>query len=82
VPAPPMVVRNAGPKWSINSTPPQSASTEYIRRHLEQEHGIDTAGYTRDQLLALHDNAHNAKTRTTVRRSTSTSSCPNGRCPQ
>ena len=41
--------------WEGSSNP----STEFMRQHLMDEHGIDASMMTRDQMQLLHNNAHN-----------------------
>ena len=64
-----------------------TVSIEKLARHLQETHGIDPTGYTREELLALHDNDHNAPNASNAPRTTSSrvirsqSTCPGGTCP-
>lgn len=51
------ITRIAGPRWNVNGdwTPSQEA----IQEHLASAHGIDPAGLSLEQMLAMHDNDHN-----------------------
>lgn len=51
------VQRIAGPRWNVNGD--WHPSIEAIQSHLRDAHGIDPSGWSRQQLLTLHDNAHN-----------------------
>jgi hypothetical protein len=51
------VQRIAGPRWNVNGD--WNPSLEAVQSHLRDAHGIDPSGLSRDQLLTLHDNAHN-----------------------
>ena len=68
--------------WEGRSNP----STEFMRQHLMDEHGIDASMMTRDQMQLLHNNAHNygddkAFGFPTEYNSSMTSNCPSGTCP-
>jgi hypothetical protein len=67
------VQRIAGPRWNVNGD--WNPSLEAIQSHLRDAHGIDPSGLSREQLLTLHDNAHN---RTGQRRGQGTSRQPSG----
>jgi hypothetical protein len=58
-----------------------TVSIEKLARHLQETHGIDPTGYTREELLALHDNDHNAPRTNSSRVIRSQSTCPGGTCP-
>ena len=47
--------RNA--KWNVEGQ--WSYNTEFLAQHLQQIHGVDTTGMTRDQMQQAHDNCHN-----------------------
>jgi hypothetical protein len=51
------VGRIAGPRWNVNGN--WSPSIDEVRAHLRNAHGIDPGGLGLQELLALHDNAHN-----------------------
>jgi hypothetical protein len=51
------VQRIPGPHWNVNGD--WNPSLEAVQSHLRDAHGIDPSGLGRDQLLILHDNAHN-----------------------
>lgn len=45
-------------QWNIQGD--WNADVPTIRLHLSRDHGFtDTVGYSRDQLLAIHDSLHN-----------------------
>lgn len=64
------VPRMTSSRWSIGSQSYKSASTAAISSHLQSQHGIDTAGMSRESMLNAHDNAHAGV------------SCPTGKCPR
>lgn len=64
------VPRQTSTRWSIGSQPYKTASAQQIADHLSRDHGIDPTGYSREDLLNIHDNAHSG------------SSCPTGTCPR
>ena len=82
------IYRMPGPRWNWMGR--SNPSIEFMRKHLKEEHGLDTNGMGRDALQALHDNAHNygedkafgtptyESTQTT---SSSSGGCPGGQCP-
>lgn len=51
------VARVGGPHWNVNGD--WSPSLEEVRRHLQNAHGFDPGSLGLQELLALHDNAHN-----------------------
>jgi hypothetical protein len=51
------VSRVAGPHWSVNGD--WNPGVEAVQNHLLGVHGIDPSGLGLDEMLALHDNAHN-----------------------
>jgi hypothetical protein len=51
------VARIAGPRWNVNGN--WTPSVEEVQGHLRSAHGIDPGGLGLDDLIALHDNAHN-----------------------
>jgi hypothetical protein len=51
------VARIAGPRWNVNGN--WSPSIEEVRAHLRNAHHIDPGGLSLQELLAMHDNAHN-----------------------
>lgn len=51
------VARISGPRWNVNGN--WSPSLEEVRRHLQNAHGIHPGSLGLEELLALHDNAHN-----------------------
>jgi hypothetical protein len=53
------VTRNPGPRWHWNGD--WSPSEETAAEHLLNAHGIDASGMSMQQMMALHDNAHNAE---------------------
>lgn len=58
------VIRIAGPAWDWQGVPSGMTSTATMRAHLMAEHGYTAAqlaGLTREDLIAIHDNAHNRK---------------------
>ena len=68
--------------WSGRSNP----STEFMRQHLKEEHGIDASLMDRKAMQAIHDNCHNygddkAFGFPTEYNSSMTSNCPSGKCP-
>ena len=70
-----------GPSWNWSGRSTASTSTNSMKSHLAKEHGIDTSGMTRSQLIIAHNNDHNgypAMGRATYE---SSSSCPDGQCP-
>lgn len=78
---PPAPARMSGTRWTVDRQ--RNYTTEELASHLAEDHGVDPAGYTRDELQVMHDNIHNgfpalggAKAATR-----SSSSCPNGNCP-
>ena len=62
-------------------------STEFMRQHLMDEHGIDASMMTRDQMQLLHNNAHNYGDDkafgfpTEFNSSVTANDCPSGNCP-
>ena len=97
-PAVPVVVKQAKPSpvrmsstsWTVSGR--RSYTRDYLASHLERTHGIETAGYTKEELKTMHDNIHNgypAMGRTTAGKPTVTKrytirrsgGCPDGRCP-
>ena len=81
------IYKMPGASWNWNGR--RNPSTEYMRSHLETEHGLDTSGMSREQLQIIHNNAHNygddmaLGTATYEAKSSgaSSSSCPSGTCP-
>jgi hypothetical protein len=70
-----------GPSWNWSGRSTASTSTNSMKSHLAKEHGIDTSGMTRSQLIIAHNNDHNgypAMGRATYE---SSSPCPDGQCP-
>lgn len=68
-----VVVPTAGPHWTHPGT---------IYSHLISEHGFSPAqlaGLTAEQMLTLHDQAHNAKKAADI--PVYQQACPNGQCP-
>jgi len=69
--------------WSGRSNP----STEFMRQHLMDEHGIDASMMNREQMQLLHNNAHNYGDDkafgfpTEFNSSVTASDCPSGTCP-
>ena len=69
--------------WEGRSNP----STEFMRQHLMDEHGIDASMMTRDQMQLLHNNAHNYGDDkafgfpTEFNSSVTANDCPSGNCP-
>mgnify|MGYP001422407982 CR=1 FL=1 len=69
--------------WSGRSNP----STEFMRQHLMDEHGIDASMMTREQMQLLHNNAHNYGDDkafgfpTEFNSSVTASGCIDGKCP-
>ena len=51
------VSRMAGPHWSVNGD--WAPSVEEIQQHLRAAHHIDPEGLGLEEMLTLHDNAHN-----------------------
>ena len=81
------IYKMPGATWNWNGR--RNPSTEYMRSHISQEHGIDASGMSREQLQIVHNNAHNygddmaLGTATYEAKSSgaSSSSCPSGTCP-
>ena len=81
------IYKMPGATWNWNGR--RNPSTEYMRSHISQEHGIDASGMSRDQLQIVHNNAHNygddmalgTATYEAKSSGTSSSSCPGGNCP-
>ena len=81
------IYKMPGATWNWNGR--RNPSTEYMRSHISQEHGIDTSGMSREQLQIIHNNAHNygddmalgTATYEAKSSGTSSSSCPSGTCP-
>ncbi len=69
--------------WSGRSNP----STEFMRQHLMDEHGIDASMMNREQMQILHNNSHNYGDDkafgfpTEFNSSMTSNSCPSGKCP-
>ena len=69
--------------WEGRSNP----STEFMRQHLMDEHGIDASMMTREQMQLLHNNAHNYGDDkafgfpTEFNSSVTASGCIDGKCP-
>ena len=69
-------------RWNIQGD--WSPSMSQTRRHLEQEHGVSTAGMSHQQMLDLHDALHEgrrAPARSVSRVRVQQSNCPGGVCP-
>ena len=80
VAAPPAPVRMSNTRWTVGRK--RSYTLDELASHLAGEHGFDPAGYTKEQLQAVHDNLHNGYSALGGQKATaSRSSCPNGRCP-
>ena len=86
----PPVVRRSSTRWTVAGSSHKTVSIEKLARHLQETHGIDPTGYTREELLTLHDNdhnGHNAPNASNAPRTTSSrvirsqSTCPGGTCP-
>ena len=81
------IYKMPGATWNWNGR--SNPSTEYMRSHISQEHGIDASGMSREQLQIIHNNAHNygddmalgTATYEAKSSGTSSSSCPGGNCP-
>ena len=83
-PSRPPVVRRSSTRWTVAGSSYRTVSIEKLARHLQETHGIDPTGYTREELLALHDNDHNAPNAPRTNSSRvirSQSTCPGGTCP-
>jgi len=55
-----LVKRMSPTKWTVNKK--SKYTTEELSQHLQKEHKINTDGYTREELQAMHDNIHNGYT--------------------
>lgn len=69
------VVRRSTTRWTVGTK--RSYTTDELALHLSKEHGIDTTGYTRQEMEAMHDNIHNGYTAYGEIKS----NCPDGNCP-
>ena len=78
------VYRMKGSTWNWEGR--SNPSTEFMRQHLKEEHGIDASLMDRKAMQAIHDNCHNygddkAFGFPTEYNSSMTSNCPSGTCP-
>lgn len=77
---PPAPVRMSSTRWTVDQL--RNYTTEQLAEHLAEDHGIDPAGYTREELQVMHDNVHNGYPALGgSKASRSSSSCPTGNCP-
>lgn len=56
-PVPGTPVRMHSSRWSVEGR--WDYSTDFLAKHLAEEHGIAVAGYPREELQIIHDNIHN-----------------------
>lgn len=79
------VIKTGPLRMSWNIQGDWSPSESETREHLQNDHGVSTAGMTHQQMLSLHDSLHNGTK--TVSKAVSKpvvyaqSSCPGGVCP-
>lgn len=69
------VIRRSTTRWTVGTK--RSYTTDELASHLLKEHGIDTTGYNRQEMEAMHDNIHNGYTAYGKIKS----DCPDGSCP-
>ena len=53
----PIVVRRSNTVWNVEGN--WNYTTEQLAAHLQNYHGINADGYTREELKIMHDNIHN-----------------------
>ena len=77
------VYRMKGSTWNWEGR--SNPSTEFMRQHLKEEHGIDASLMDRKAMQAIHDNCHNYGDDKAfgfpTEYNSSMTSCPDGQCP-